>query len=770
MTFAATVGLGLRLAVGRGRAGLVRVLLMSTGVGVGVALVIGGLGIGPALDARHARDFARTPALPGGDTVPRRDYVLVMTATDRIGDHDVVRIEVAGGPGKAPLPPGLARLPEPGEQVLSPALAEQLRTPLGRIASQERYRARPTGRIGPQGLLYPDELVAYVGRSPSALEAQGAMTAIGWGSDSGFQRTPLALEVKLLILIGVISLLVPTLVFVVTSTRLSAASRERRLAAIRLVGATPGQARLLAAIESGVAAAAGSVLGVGLFFALRPLVANLSLAGFQWFASDIAPPVGQVIATLIAAPLLAVAASLAGLRRLIVTPLGVARRARVRRAGPMRLALLAAGLAAFGLCWVARDTMRAGGGRALMAMGGSFLAVLAGVALAAPWLGSVVAPLVTRSQRALSTLLGARRLQQDPTAAGRVVGAIALLVCAAGVALALVPPALAAQRGYDDLPLHMPSITVMVAAGYEMGPAAVERAIGGERGVTAVAPLGALPQDESEGTGVPSRVTQATIVDCAQFAAAMKLRLPGCGAQTVFVGSGNRVPLWVRAGAVIPVRVRGGRVARVHVPPNVERAALPKGISIILPPQALPPWARRSLITYETLVGTDGTAAAVERVRNGAARLPFPTTVTTLSEARADAHGDVDRITSLVDLGIAAALGIALANLLVVTIDHVTERRRPVAVLAASGVPLGIMRRSVAAEIGLPLLTAIAFAMVTSLVVAGLFGAILREPVAVPLARAAWLVGLAVAMVAAVTALTIPSLARAARPETLQTE
>jgi hypothetical protein len=596
------------------------------------------------------------------------------------------------------------------------------------------------------------------------------MTAIGWGSDSGFQRTPLALEVKLLILIGVISLLVPTLVFVVTSTRLSAASRERRLAAIRLVGATPGQARLLAAIESGVAAAAGSVLGVGLFFALRPLVANLSLAGFQWFASDIAPPVGQVIATLIAAPLLAVAASLAGLRRLIVTPLGVARRARVRRAGPMRLALLAAGLAAFGLCWVARDTMRAGGGRALMAMGGSFLAVLAGVALAAPWLGSVAAPLVTRSQRALSTLLGARRLQQDPTAAGRVVGAIALLVCAAGVALALVPPALAAQRGYDDLPLHMPSITVMVAAGYEMGPAAVERAIGEERGVTAVAPLGALPQDESEGTGVPSRVTQATIVDCAQFAAAMKLRLPGCGAQTVFVGSGNRVPLWVRAGAVIPVRVRGGRVARVHVPPNVERAALPKGISIILPPQALPPWARRSLITYETLVGTDGTAAAVERVRNGAARLPFPTTVTTLSEARADAHGDVDRITSLVDLGIAAALGIALANLLVVTIDHVTERRRPVAVLAASGVPLGIMRRSVAAEIGLPLLTAIAFAMVTSLVVAGLFGAILREPVAVPLARAAWLVGLAVAMVAAVTALTIPSLARAARPETLQTE
>jgi hypothetical protein len=54
--------------------------------------------------------------------------------------------------------------------------------------------------------------------------------------------------------------------------------------------------------------------------------------------------------------------------------------------------------------------------------------------------------------------------------------------------------------------------------------------------------------------------------------------------------------------------------------------------------------------------------------------------------------------------------------------------------------------------------------------VAWVLAAIVDTPVSLPLARLAILAGLAVAAVAMVTGLTLPAVARAARPETLRVE
>ena len=56
-----------------------------------------------------------------------------------------------------------------------------------------------------------------------------------------------------------VALLFPVLVFIGTATRLSAARREQRFAAMRLVGATPRQISVVAAVESTVAAVAGTL-------------------------------------------------------------------------------------------------------------------------------------------------------------------------------------------------------------------------------------------------------------------------------------------------------------------------------------------------------------------------------------------------------------------------------------------------------------------------------------------------------------------------------
>ena len=59
----------------------------------------------------------------------------------------------------APLPPGVARLPGPGELVVSPALARRLRDPLLR----DRIPGRVVGTIGDAGLVGPAELAYYGG-------------------------------------------------------------------------------------------------------------------------------------------------------------------------------------------------------------------------------------------------------------------------------------------------------------------------------------------------------------------------------------------------------------------------------------------------------------------------------------------------------------------------------------------------------------------------------------------------------------------------------
>jgi hypothetical protein len=55
--------------------------------------------------------------------------------------------------------------------------------------------------------------------------------------------------IDLILSVAALALLAPVLIFISTATRLSAARREQRFAAIRLVGATPRQISLIAAVE-----------------------------------------------------------------------------------------------------------------------------------------------------------------------------------------------------------------------------------------------------------------------------------------------------------------------------------------------------------------------------------------------------------------------------------------------------------------------------------------------------------------------------------------
>jgi hypothetical protein len=57
-----------------------------------------------------------------------------------------------------------------------------------------------------------------------------------------------ASTMDLILSVTILALLAPVLIFIATATRLSAARREQRFAAMRLTGATPRQITLIAAV------------------------------------------------------------------------------------------------------------------------------------------------------------------------------------------------------------------------------------------------------------------------------------------------------------------------------------------------------------------------------------------------------------------------------------------------------------------------------------------------------------------------------------------
>ena len=88
-----------------------------------------------------------------------------------------------------------------------------------------------------------------------------------------------------------ILLTVPVLAFAGQCARLGAPARDRRMAAIRLAGATPRQALAMAPARPASRSAIGSVLGLGAFFLLRVLLDHPDARGQLAVPADVLPPV-----------------------------------------------------------------------------------------------------------------------------------------------------------------------------------------------------------------------------------------------------------------------------------------------------------------------------------------------------------------------------------------------------------------------------------------------------------------------------------------------
>jgi FtsX-like permease family protein len=312
---------------------------------------------------------------------------------------------VAATGADSPIPAGIPKTPGPGEYYASPALRRLLAaTPHDQLAA--RYPGRDAGPIGDAALTAPDSLLIIVGGTPdrvSRLPQAKQLTSTG----DNIPAIP-ATVVDLIMSVIVAGLLFPVLIFIGTATRLSAARREQRFAAMRLIGATPRQISVLAAIEAAAAALAGTALGFVLFLAFRGPLAAVPFTGDRFFPHDLSLSLPNILAVALGVPAGAALAAAVSLRRVRVSPLGVSRRATPRAPRWYRLLPLPLGLAELAFFLIGPMPETSDGQMAVFLPG--LLLVMTGLLLAGPVLTMAGARFLARRSTRPATLIAARRL------------------------------------------------------------------------------------------------------------------------------------------------------------------------------------------------------------------------------------------------------------------------------------------------------------------------------------------------------------------------
>jgi hypothetical protein len=426
------VRIGLRLTLHSGREALIRLLLTTVAVAVGVALLLGVLAEFHAFQANSNQPcWSCTTGSAVPSNLPTHGE-LWNNSVDFYEGQTIDRLDVAALGPSAPVPPGISKLPGPGQYYASPALAALLRTvPADELG--ERFPGTMIGTIGDAALNGPADLVIYVGYQPSAFNAipnSQLVTKIGTAPAQAV-FTP---YFRYAFGVGALAVLFPILILIGTATRLAAARREERFAALRLVGGTPRDIAVIASVESVVSAFCGAVLGIVVFLLVRPALADAALVGTKYFLATLTPTVWGYLAMLVAVPAAAAIAALISLRRVQISPLGVSRRAAPPAPSPWRLTPLGVGV----ILYVAGLAVTTHNSIGLPAYPG-LLIILIGLVIAGPWLTAATSELLARIAPGPSPLLATRRLRDNPKAAARSVTGLVLAVFLGTMAGALVP-------------------------------------------------------------------------------------------------------------------------------------------------------------------------------------------------------------------------------------------------------------------------------------------------------------------------------------------
>lgn len=243
---------------------------------------------------------------------------------------------------------------------------------------------------------------------------------------------------------GMLLLTIPVLAFVAQCSRLGAPGRERRLAAMRMAGATPRQVVRIAAAETALASAFGVATGYCVYFLGRALLDAPGADGRRPLPTDVLPGPALMTGIVAGVPLFVTLLAVLTLRRVTLTPLGVVR--GISRGRPSRTpgVLVLAGL---GACALVEPVHRyftdhpRNDDVPLLVIGGLIavgaLTVSVGVVSGTGWIAYTVGRVLHRFARRPAALLAGRRLMADPWSGSRTFSAMLVALIAGSAAAGL---------------------------------------------------------------------------------------------------------------------------------------------------------------------------------------------------------------------------------------------------------------------------------------------------------------------------------------------
>jgi hypothetical protein len=742
-----------RVTIGGGKESAVRLALTSLGVAVGVTLL---LFASVAFSALHQHDVRsgwtftsehnEHPAQDESSTDP----LLWRLSTDRFDGREILRFDVAAEGPHAPVPNFLEALPGPGEIAASPAMADLLQTTSPDELS-DRYPGPVTALVGSEGLQSSDQLVVVVGDSVDDLRATGGAIAV-----HSIEGAPVTHDfgqfLRVVLVIGAFGLLVPVLVFVSTSTRLAAARREQRLAAMRLAGATPRQVGVVAAVEAAATGIAGTVLGFGLFLVVRPYAARVPFDGHAFYQSDLRLSASWAAIIAIGVPALSATAALLSLRRIRISPLGVTRQAPRPLPSGRRVAVLAGAVAVFVFALVALPENPST--VAIGLVGVSFALIVVGIVVVGPWLTTVVARLLGRVGRRTPTLLAARRLQDNPAAGFRAISGLILAVFVTSLVAALGATATASTH------------TQQAAIGPRDVAIVAHADVGSDTGVRKV-----VDQPADRGGLVPDAATELLgdlravpgvehVIDIRSLPPTASLD----GKPIIDADGSVRGHVYPPAGVIRCADAAVLGLASCSGTTGIEVGAqLSGGPGSVVPINGtIPESMLNDLPLLGVNVATDGQTPTIERVRTRLS-VAFPgASAVTGADLNAENRRELHDIERLSNVALLLTLLIAGCSLAVAVAGGLVERKRPFALLRLAGMPLGQLNRVVLAEAAAPLLVVAATTAALGIGVADVIVAVTADNRSFHLPTldywAALTVGLALAL--AIVAATLPLLDR----------
>ena len=759
--WAADLALGVRLSVSGGRAGWVRLALIAAGIGLGVTMLLGAATAPAVVAAQQARVDDRSAPLwvpPEDAMAAGPDTVLTEVVRSQFRGSDIEGVLVHAEGDEAPLPPGVERLPGPGEVVLSPALAE-LMASNGADALRGRW-GEAIGTIGPEGLRGPGELTFYAGSDHLSVEELASRTDRFGGVEPADADPDPAL--LFLAVVATVVLLLPVAIFVTSAVRFGGEARDRRLAALRLVGADARMTRRVAAGETLTEAVLGLAVG-GLFFGALRLVLPRVVSVFP---GDLRPVPGLVALVVVLVPVAAVVVTMSAMQRVVVEPLGVVRRSGDRRRrlwwrlvlpviGLVLLAPLFGGRGASSFSELEQVTVPAGMGLLLL-----------GVALLLPWLVEASVRHLGGGGGGVAWQLSVRRLQLDSGTSVRAVSGIAVSV--AGL-LALNGIVAGLESGAADVTER--SATEFQAEIYGTDGDPRWEQLADVRGVREIT-MTSTVQTTDPATG-------ATVwIDIAECAAlAVDTEVGDCADGDVFAAAptNGAVPA---AGTTVDLGEPGSAQAAsswtvpdalTTVPTVTGMMASPEGepARFFITPGALEGVAPTT--DSSTLVALDPAVPdAMDHVRTAAAQIDASTHVDpVLTEGLAPILADIRQ--ALV-AGTAALLLLIGASLLVNVVEQMRERRQLLAALLAFGVRRRTLSASVLLQLAVPVVLGLALAAVTGTGLSTLLQSGMEVPVQLDWAGIGTTSGVAALVVMLTTAASLPLLWRLMRPEGLRAE